>query len=380
MSPVLTQPVFTAAHGRKLPLTVPQQTTLQEVLHEPYDAPRMKIILALDESPYPTHRTWAYRMATCCNTARFYVDRTDGKVTPWLARCRHRLCPLCGRRRSRHVSAQILDLLKLMAHPRMIVLTVKSNPKPLRDQLRDLRRWFSQLRRRPFWKAAVHGGVYTLEITRNEETALWHPHVNIIYDGTYLPHKQLQFHWHQVTGHSEIVWIAEVHDRPNAAREISKYIGKPQHVSQLPPRAIREYATATSGMRFVQTFGNVWNKQVRDRDTEKPLPRDEYSITLARIMHVARCGHPAALRLAAAIADRFPTYASYIYHQMPQLQPEPEKHKLQLAALARIRGRAPPPPAIPAAKKPDADLDIHLFSAFNRFRLEAESGAYEDSL
>jgi len=361
------------------PINLVQQTTLQEVLHEPHSDARDKIILSLNDSPYPTHKRWAAAMATCSCTLRFYVDRTQGKVAPWLARCRHRLCPLCGRRRSRQVSSQILDLLNLMAEPRIIVLTVKSASTPLADQLRDLRLWFAKLRRQPFWKAAVAGGVYTIEITRNEETGLWHPHVNIIFDGRYLPQKLLQFHWHQITGHSEIVWIQQVYDRPNAANEIAKYVGKVQHVSQLPPTAIREYASATSGMRFVQTFGNTWNKRVKDQDVEPPIPRDEYSVTLAHIMHVAACGHAAALHLAITIADRFPSYSSYIYHQMPQLQPEPTRVEAQLAALARLRGVAAPVRAGPRPPPDHDKLDMHLFAAFNRFRLEAEAGVYEAS-
>jgi len=361
------------------PINLVEQTTLQEVLHEPYADPRDKIILSLIESPYPTHQRWAQSMATCCCTARFYIDRREGKVTPWLCRCRHRLCPLCGRRRARQVSAQVLTILQLMACPRMIVLTVKANTKPLREQCRDLRQWFAKLRRQPFWKHAVAGGVYTHEITRNEETGLWHPHINIIYDGFYLPHKQLQFHWHQITGHSEIVWIQQVYDRPNAAHEISKYVGKPQHVSQLPPHAIREYASATCGMRFVQTFGHTWNKRVKDQDTNEPIPRDEYSVTLPHIMHVAACGHAAALHLAVTIADRFPSYSPYIYHLMPQLQPEPTRVEAQLAALARLRGVAAPVRAGPRAPPDHEKLDMHLFAAFNRFRLEAEAGVYEAS-
>jgi len=361
------------------PLNLPAQTTLQEVLHEPHAFARDKIILALIDSPYADHQRWAKNMATCSCTARFYVDPDQGQVRPWLARCRHRLCPFCGRRRARQVSRQVLDLLKLMSEPRLIVLTVKHRHVPLRQQLRDLRRWFAKLRRTPAWKHAVAGGVYTLEITRNEDTGQWHPHLNIIYDGLYLPQKLLRHHWHAITGGSEIVWITQVRDRPNAANEISKYVGKPQHVSQLPPHAIREYAQAVNGCRFVQTFGNTWNKKVEDKDTMPPLPANAYQVSLPHIMHLCRCGHSTPLRLAAAIADRWPSYAPYIYHQMPQLAPDPTPIQRQLAALARVRGRPPPGGPPPGGKPPDQKLDLHLFMTFTRFKGEAEAGLYDGS-
>jgi len=353
------------------------QNHLQEVLHERDDKHRRRIIAALDDSFYPDHRRWAQTMNECASAVRFYVDPQVGRVRPWINRCRHKLCPFCGRARTAHVAGQIEAIMRDMKHPRAIILTVRSSDHPLRDQVAALRRWFRKLRSRSFWKERVRGGVYTMEITINEKTQLWHPHLHVVYDGTYMPFKLLQKNWHDITQGSEVVWVQDVKDAPGAARELAKYIGKIQQVDRLQDHHIRAYADGVNRSRMVQTFGNTHGKRAEDHDPGQPDSPDTYTLSLPRILHLANLGAGTAQRLLLMIGRRWPVFARFIAHELPQLQPADSPFRTQLRAVARITGKAPPVPEYEKEHPEPKILDADIFLAFTRIRLDDQSGVHD---
>lgn len=355
-----------------------RQTGLQEVLHEPHHVHRDTVIDALEESYSPSLRRAAQQLAGCANAARFYIDPDQGKVRPWIRRCKHRLCPFCGRARSSYVAGQLTEVMQQMKRPRMLVLTVRSREEPLRVQLHDLRRWLRALRRSKDWRARVRGGAYTVEVTLNERTGLWHPHLHVVYDGEYFPFKLLQRLWHDVTGGSEVVWVQAVHQVAGAARELAKYIGKIQQLDRLDGKQIREYAQAVRGARMVQAFGNSYGVDVKDEDPLPEKPASEYSVTLPRIVFLAANGAATPQRLLLLIADRWPVFASYIWHLAPMLEPEESRHRRQARLLANIEGRAPPKAALRDRKRDVEKIDARMFLAFTAFRQEDEGHLYMD--
>lgn len=371
--------VFEAKFGPKgWPLSLPLQSALQESVHEPHWQEREKIILALVDSYMPSHKRRSERLAGCCQGASFFIDPDLGKVRPWINRCRDRLCPYCAKSRSAHVAGQLLDAMMEMTRPRVIVLTVKSVELPLGEQLANLRNHLAKIRRLPFWKTAVAGGVYVLEITRNPKTGLWHPHIHVIYDGDYIPQRLLRRHWHDVTGSAEIVWIQAVDDRKGMAREMAKYIGKPQDVMKLPPYAIREYADAVHGSRMVQTFGNLHGRKVEDRDVKDRDKPSQYTVKISRLVHLAHKGLTTPQKLLVLIADRWPQFRSYIYHQLPRLERPPNAGD-QMRRLQKLLGKRGPPARAPPEKKDhDEKLDTAIFSSFTRFRQEEKQNLYEE--
>lgn len=318
----------------------------------------------------------ARRLASCGTSAKFYINPALGKVHPWFHRCKHRLCPFCSRARTVKVTHQLMLAMKGMNRPRVQVLTVRSNTHALGEQLRSLRRNFARLRRRPFWKRTVRGGIYVLEVTLNKRTGLWHPHLHIVYDGEYLPVKQLRYHWHQVTGDSEIVWIQDVSDLRGIANELCKYIGKPQHQEDFTDQQIREYYNAVSGSRMVQAFGILFGGKVEDRDHEDPLPADTYTVSLSHLVWLTKRGAETPAKLLCLISQRWKIFASYIHHELPQLAPKPSapERTAKLFRVLRAGARAPP------GTSTDADdtekLDARLFLIFTRYRQEDQRGDY----
>lgn len=358
------------------PRELPEQTPLQLSIHDRHWDRRRRIILALNDSYMRSTRRGAHRIAACCDGASFFIDPATAKITPWLSRCRHRICPYCSRTRSAHVARQLLAILNPMKAPRHFVLTVKSIDKPLDDQLRTLRHDFARIRRRKFWQNAVAGGAYVIDITLNLKTLLWHPHIHIIADGTYFPQKLLRKLWHQITGSAEIVWVEAVHDYAGAARELAKYLGVPAGIDDLPPNKLRDYVQAVSGQRMLQTFGNVHGLKLDDTHPPEPKSQDVYRVKISRLVHLAHLGAETPQRLLVLIAQRWPQFASYIYHQIPTLETPPAKTDALKRMLARATGRSPPPGPSVAPKLDKAALDEKLFLAFCRYRADEQADVF----
>lgn len=358
-------------------LTLRPQNRMQEVLHERNWTARARIIAALDDSYARDHQRWARRMAECASVARFYVDPAIGRVRPWINRCRHKLCPFCGNARTNHVADQLTTLMERMTRPRTIILTVRSNDRPLREQVASLRRWFRKLRTRRFWRDRANGGAYTLEITLNERTQLWHPHLHVVYDGQYIPFKLLQNQWHDVTGGSEVVWLQEIRDPKAAARELAKYIGKVQRLDRLDDSHLRQYADGVNRTRMVQTFGNSHGRRVEDRDPEPADSPDAYTLTLPRVVYLANLGDSPSQRLLALIVLRWPVFAAYILHEAPQAEPGESIHRRRLRAAAKIAGFKPPARGPPTVPTEPHKLDALIFLAFTRLRLDEQGGVHE---
>lgn len=356
---------------------LPNQTSLQESLHEPHWTERHKVITALSGSPLPSHQKWSDRMARCGNHASFFMDPAAGKVRPWLSRCAHRLCPFCARARSAHVAEQLYKVMVQMSRPRLLVLTVKSDDSDLTDQLANLRFWFRKLRKRKLWRSKVKGGCYVVEVTLNKDTGQWHPHIHVIFDGDYLPQQLLRTLWHEITGDSEIVWLQEVTDRDGMSRELSKYIGKPQRLSTLTATQINDYATAIHGNRMVQSFGNTYGIEVTDEDKKDLNAPEIYRVPLGKLMHYAREGHVTPQRLLLLISKRWEAFTSYILHAMPQLDPVESQARKTARMLAVIHGPGSvthAPPKIPVDRE---RLDAEIFVQFQHYKMELELNTYE---
>lgn len=360
-----------------MPLGIDEQTGIQESLHASTWTERLRVIDALWHRWNPSLQKLARRLASCCSGAAFFVEPHTGKVRPWINRCGSRLCPFCAVARTARVSAELTAILMAMKNPRAIVLTLRSNDRPLPEQLRILRANFRRLRARKAWKGSVRAGAYTVEITYNAKTGQWHPHLHIVYDGDYLHHETLRGLWHTITGDSNVIWISKVTDRAGAARELAKYIGKPQHVHTLSPENIGTYAHAVRHERLVQTFGALHGKKVHDTDKVQPVPADTYSVKLSTLVRLARRGWPTPAKLLVAIAAQWPLFADYIYHAIPNLTEPVDAATKYRALMARIRGspRTNSQLASDAMDRPTAEARTHML--FGRYRQEREADTFD---
>lgn len=336
----------------KVVFQLDEQSGLQDAIHAPHQKPRERIMAALLNSGIPSLQRQAVTMSTCAANVHLFYNAVTGSVRNFTFACKARLCPYCGSRRSKHVAAQMIPLVQAMKRPRHLVLTVKSKPGDLRDLVKDLVGWFAKLRRTPFWKQNVYAGVYTIEITINERTGLWHPHVHIIFEGQYMPQAKLRTLWHDITNGSEIVWIEEAYSKDGLVRELCKYIGKPQKSEHWTDAQLVEYALAVRGMRMVQTFGKRKPKAITDDNPADEKRGQDESMSVSRLCWLAQWDNAAAVAALPLVALRWPHLGRYIYQRFPQLEPDRTREQKLLRALAIIdAGRAPPDPVSPT--KPD---------------------------
>ncbi|MGH7773603.1 MAG: protein rep, partial [Candidatus Binatia bacterium] len=147
--------------------------------------------------------------------------------------------------------------LSQLEHARYLVLTERNVPLgSLDDGLTHLFNSFERLRHRRVWKW-VRGAVVALEVTFNRQQRTWHPHLNVIFDGAFLPQKDLADNWRVATeGRGKIVWVEEAKG-PKTALEVFKYVTKLADIADVPD-AVVEFLAATHGLRFLRTYGTLY--------------------------------------------------------------------------------------------------------------------------
>lgn len=186
---------------------------------------------------------------------------------------------------------------------RLLTLTLAAQPVPLVDQVQRLYDAFRVFRRRPLVRNRMTGGVYFLEITYNERTDRWHPHLHVVFEGGYLPHEVAKTTWFDVTGDSYIVDIRSLNGASGAATYVAKYATKAVAASVWTiPHLLDEAMRALTGRRCFQVFGD-W------RHLHLSKPFDDKTIwepvcTLADLIRRARWGDREARRILCELANR----------------------------------------------------------------------------
>lgn len=149
--------------------------------------------------------------------------------------------------------------MRVMPSRRAITLTLQHQAGPLQHQIDRLMDAWKNLRRQQSWKAAVKGGFYSLEITRNNQNGMWHPHLHVIVTGSYYDQKVLSRAWDKASGGSSITYIQAIHDIEKTGNYISKYVTKPDVIAEWKSTVLIEYADAIRGRRLFHTFGTMHN-------------------------------------------------------------------------------------------------------------------------
>lgn len=248
------------------------------------------------------------RVAACCSQPHF---ATDSHGLPYLCvpRCRCRMCPLCQRQRAVELSARLGELVAAMNSPRMITLTLKSSPDPLRDQLTRLAAAFRRLRQQERWEDLVDGGVLVIEVTRHRGTGLYHPHLHCITTGRFFPQPQLKAMWKKATGDSDVVWISAVADRRASARYLAKYVAKSADLYDWPQDTIADFAAQTRGLRMCGTFGCLRSETlVADHDEPEPRGHGELC-TMASLRYAVSVQMPEATEVVTLLSRLAPEWA-----------------------------------------------------------------------
>lgn len=216
------------------------------------------------------HEAKQLRYAMCGAEARIEQHADDpSRYRVRCFRCNDRWCPSCQRRRRRCVLARVIPRLP-ERDLRMVTLTMKSKDEPLRDQIDSLVESFRRLRRSKVWKDSQKGGYSFLEITYNDLTEQWHPHLHILVEGVFVYKSELISGWRIASRGSYVVDIKYINDPKKVGRYVTKYMTKPipAKLYHCPPR-LREAIDALKGVRMAQPFG-TWHKIDRKEEDYDP--------------------------------------------------------------------------------------------------------------
>ena len=139
--------------------------------------------------------------------------------------CALRLCPFEMRARAMRALHRFRPLIESLPQGKYLVLAERNTaPGELREGIVHLFESWARLRKMPIFKK-VRGALVSLEITYNRammepdyegERLPWHPHLNVVFDGPFIPFEQLRDAWLQATeGRGRTSWIEPV-DRGTA--------------------------------------------------------------------------------------------------------------------------------------------------------------------
>lgn len=221
----------------------------------------------------------AVRLASCARWLEFAVppegDDKRYKITK-TSSCHVRLCPVCQWRRSVNTYR---NMAQIYAHSRLkeykhIFVTVTQKNVPAEELGAELKRisdaYTAMLRRKPF-KDIVKGYARTIEVTRNEKTGEYHPHIHAIWTvhqnygrKVYITQEELRMEWAKALGldylpQCNMKKIKNVDGKSLA--EISKYSVKPgdyiTNSLQESADLLRIIDPALDGKRFVSYGGLI---------------------------------------------------------------------------------------------------------------------------
>lgn len=238
-----------------------------------------------------------HRYTDCARHWWIFQKNTDPTSYRFVrAFCHDRFCPTCAAKRSALIRHNLAAVITNQPH-RFLTLTLRSTATPLRQQVDRLLLSFRKLRHLPWWNRYTKGGAAFFELTYNERTCLWHPHLHVILQGNYIPQPLLKTAWLAITTDSDIVHIRHAPSTDDVIRYVASYSTKtlPPSVTR-HPTALDAVITAMRSRKTCYTFGtwNAFHLLHRDTDSDwtclgtvqrpRGAPKHNYAL-LAALMH-----------------------------------------------------------------------------------------------
>lgn len=217
------------------------------------------VYAALDERD-EKKRTQAYN--ACRSSAWFVRHRVSNEIRVASSRCNLRWCPLCIKTKRYIMLQSLIPWVKNAKKPKFITFTLKHSSSPLEHQIDSLYGYFRLLRKRPYWKSRIKGGIWFFQVTKSENDGLWHPHIHVLCEGRYIPHSELSGIWRDITHGSTIVDTRAVRNPRKAAEYVSRYATAPCKLSSLDLESAVEVVDALAGRRVCGTFGTAKGLQL----------------------------------------------------------------------------------------------------------------------
>ena len=245
----------------------PPPPTHDPFRHSGWHVQRKAVYAAFLRLGVPYHRREAF---ASCGQSCWVLRKSDDPDRFKLVSdyCHDRLCVPCGLLRQSIIRRNLARHLPAEPH-RFLTLTVRHASEPLPHLLTKLLTSFRRLRRAAFWKERVTGGIACVEVTYNDATGSWHPHLHAILAGRYLDLQALSAAWLSATGDSTSVKIKLIRSQSATIKYVAKYVTKPlPHNVVHCPDALDHAITALHGRKLVIAFGTWARWRLLHDDSE----------------------------------------------------------------------------------------------------------------
>ena len=187
-------------------------------------------------------------------------------------KCNQRWCPMCSKTKRWIITNSVAEWIGTAHHPKFLTFTLKSSSESVEFQVSRLYEAFVAIRKKAWWKRKVSGGVWFFQMTINKSTGLWHPHIHVLTDGDYIPHKFLSREWLKCTHDSKIVDIRKVTGREEAAAYVAQYATVPGDLLKCTIDQGMELVIGLKGRRMCGSFGTAKGIALRPKKMDGDNP------------------------------------------------------------------------------------------------------------
>lgn len=281
----------------------PDPTQLElDFRHAGWAGTRAVVRQSMLDAHFPASRI--DRFDHCGSDAWVFLNEETGDVAVHSMTCHDRYCLPCANARARRIAQSLVPLIEEHRSSH-IVLTVRSSDAPLNEQVSQLLKWFTQLRRWKVWKKCVPGGFYAFELTKNRATKQWHPHIHVLGWSDWIDRAKLSAEWSRITGGSWNVGVSRVTSSETAVREVTKYVSKPLQRSILDdPRDLPTVMHALHGRHLSSTFGSWRGKKLLPKPDPGEASKWKRWGTLNHLRAQQQAGDTWAVNAWSVLRDR----------------------------------------------------------------------------
>ena len=204
----------------------------------------------------------------CKSHAWFMIHKETKAVRVAASACGLRWCPLCIRTRKYIITESVKSWLLEREKPKFLTFTLKHHTAPLKEQIQALYKYFRAIRKTPFWKKHVKGGIWFFQVKKSKDERYWHPHIHVLIEGKYIIQKDLSNLWRKITHGSYVVDIRAVKNVNKAADYVARYAAAPCRLFGHKFDDALEIVKALHSQRICGTFGTAKGVSLRPTNFE----------------------------------------------------------------------------------------------------------------
>ncbi len=209
------------------------------------------------------------RLKQCCSAFRVLTCGQHTIRSYPTFRCKKLFCPDCAAERanrlSRQTEAKIAEAMQTNKGRLCLLTLTMKNAATLDGGLSNLKKAFTQFKRKKVFKERIKGYFGGFEYTFNPKTNDFHVHLHlIVLRGKFWNQSDISDAWRDVTGDSFIVDIREIKDAHKGVKEVCKYVVKSNDLMKMSDDKFLEVVKMKKGTRMFISGGCFYNVKLDD--------------------------------------------------------------------------------------------------------------------